>query len=93
MMDKRIEKARIEFEIGEADKSLLIVDDILSDNDMQIDALIIKAQIYYKLQKWGDALNILNRVLDIDKNNKTALSLKQMTMSIVTFWNKDNYNP
>ncbi len=93
MINKEIEKARIEFELGSLDKSLLIVDKILHDDGNNIEALIIKAQVYYKQQKWGDTLNLLNQVLDIEENNKIALSLKQMVMGIVKFWHKDNYNP
>jgi Flp pilus assembly protein TadD len=89
----KLDTARAEFELGKLNESLIVLDQILIEDEKNISALILKAEIFYKQQQWGDALNLLNRVLEIEKENQRALSLKQMLMGIVSFWHKDNYNP
>jgi hypothetical protein len=50
-------------------------------------------KIYYKNQEWGEALNLLNKVLDIEPDNVLALNYKKMITDILKFRHTDLYNP
>lgn len=78
---------------GNLEKGINIINRILDKDSLNSEAMIIKALVFYKQQKWGDALNLLNYILDIDPENEKAKNYKQMVMNILSFWNKDSYNP
>lgn len=80
-------------ESGNLEKGIEIVNQLIDKNPSDSKALIVKAMVLYKQQKWGDALNVLNLILEFDSDNEIAINYKQMIMNILTFWNKDNYNP
>jgi Tfp pilus assembly protein PilF len=92
-MSKEIEKAIAYFEEEKAEDALVIAKKILESDADNIDALLLMAKISYKLQKWGDALNFLNRALVVEPDNSIALNYKKMVMSIISYWNKDSFNP
>lgn len=92
-MYNEIIKAGEEFEKGNLSVSCQILTEVLTRDLNNLDALMLRAKVYYKWQKWGDSLNDLNRILEIDENHQMALNYKQMVMNILTYWNKDQYNP
>jgi len=55
--------------------------------------MLLRAQVYYKMQQWGNALNDLNHLLMLEPENTAAQNYKTMVLNIISFWNKDNYNP
>lgn len=85
--------AEFAVEKGNLEKGIEIVNQIIKKNASDSEALMVKAMIYYKQQKWGDALNVLNNILEFDSENEKAKNYKQMVMNILLFWNKDSYNP
>lgn len=92
-MELSIEDAVIEFQQGRMEKCERIVTEILATQTNNIDALLLRAKLYYSWQKWGSALNDLNRILELDVNNEIAKNYKEMVINIISYWNKDNYNP
>lgn len=78
---------------GKYEASEHIISKLLAVDKDDVNALMIRAKISYKLQRWGDTLNDLNQILALDPQHQQAASYKQMVMNILTFWNKDNYNP
>jgi len=92
-MDDRYLEAESLFNAGSTNESLFILDEILSQESLNVDCLMLRAKVYYRLQKWGDALNDLNKIQEIEPDHRMAQNYKSMVMNIISFWNKDNYNP
>ena len=92
-MNKEIEKAIACFDADNVETAAEIAERILEIDADHIDALLLMAKISYKYQKWGDSLNFLNRVLAIDPDNTAAINYKKMVMGIISYWNKDSFNP
>ena len=92
-MDERYIVAETLFTDGSIQESLSILNEILKSDERNIISLLLRAKIFYRQQKWGDALNDLNLILEIDPENLMAKSYKSMVMNIVSYWNKDNFNP
>jgi tetratricopeptide (TPR) repeat protein len=92
-MDERYLLAETLFVDGEIQQSLAILNDILKSDSQNVDSLLLRAKVFYRLQKWGEALNDLNLILEIEPENQMSKSYKSMVMNIISYWNKDNCNP
>jgi hypothetical protein len=64
-----------------------------TDGSLTIDRLLLRAKTCYRLQKWGEALNDLNMILEKEPQNNMAINYKSMILDIINYWNKDNFNP
>lgn len=65
---------------------------ILRDND-NVQALNLRGRIYYKMQKWGDAMNDFTTVLEIDPHNQEAKAGREMARNILGYFTPDMFNP
>ena len=92
-MNNLFEEAEKAVKSGNLEIGIEIANQILEKNLFDNEALMLKATIYYKQQKWGDALNVLNKILEFNPENNIARNYKQMVINILAFWNKDGYNP
>jgi len=92
-MDDRYLVAENLFSDGNFLETLDVLNEVLKNDERNIDFLLMRSKVSYRMQKWGEALNDLNLILEIDSDNQMAKSLKIMVMNIISFWNKDNYNP
>lgn len=81
------------FEEGKTTEALTLVDEILEANNENQEALWLRVRILYKMQKWGEALNSTNRILELNPGNTIAKNYREMINNIVKYWNKDLYNP
>lgn len=78
------------FQSGNVDDSLLIVDQILEENPNDIDAILTKAQIlankgsmnFNEEEYAGQSIELIDRVLAIDPQNTTALYAKGYALEI-----------
>jgi tetratricopeptide (TPR) repeat protein len=92
-MDNELYKAEMLFNEGSTNESLEVIDKVIKKSPTVAEYLMLRAKIYYRLQKWGDALNDLNLILDKEPGNQMAINYKSMVIYIINFWNKDNFNP
>lgn len=88
-----VNEAEVLFNQGLIDESLVLIDSQIADENVSLDAYLLRSRIYYKLQRWGDCLNDLNRILEFEPENTIAKNYKKMVLDIIRFWNKDSYNP
>lgn len=58
-----------------------------------IELLLERGKLHYRLSEWGPALNDFNAVLRIDANHVEARQFAQMVQEIFEFRYKDIYNP
>lgn len=93
MSESDLKNANIAFSNGDLDQCLVYTHELLDENKFDCDALMLQAKVYYKKQDFGDALNCVNRILEKEKSNEIALNYKEMIVNIISFWNKDHYNP
>ena len=61
--------------------------------DSNADAVFLKGEIYFKLQKWGEALNYFSLFLEQFPTDVKAKSYCIMINDILGFYHKDLYNP
>jgi tetratricopeptide (TPR) repeat protein len=73
-------------------EALQMLEDSISREPGNIDLLIEKAKIYKQLGKYGDSINILNKVLKIEPEHKQARNLREMAMDILRSQQLDIYS-
>jgi lipopolysaccharide biosynthesis regulator YciM len=88
-----IEKAKKAFNDNNLELAEQLLNRLLIENPDSVEALLLRSQVYHKQQKWGPTINDLNRVLELDPDNILAKNYKEITKQIISFWNKDSYNP
>lgn len=81
-IDKLVEKK-------EYDKALSLLNEKLNQNPDQQEWLEKRGDIYYKMEKFGEALNNYNKVIKLNKDNKMVISKAEMTLNILKFQNLD----
>ena len=92
-MNIKVAEAGKKFEEGNLEACERLVNEIITEQQNNVEALMLRARINYGKQLWGEALNDLNRIIEIDANYELARNYKQIVLNILTYWNKDNYNP
>lgn len=92
-MENKLDQAKKAFENNDLDLGTTLINQLLEEDSSNLDALMLKAKMYYQKQKLGDSINTLSKVLEIAPNHLPALHFRQMINSILNYWNKDNYNP
>lgn len=92
-MNKRFTTAKQLFEQNDLTTSLLILNEIISGENIDIQWFILRARILFKLQKWGEAMNDFASVLEIDPENQDARTGIEMTRNILGYFNPDLFNP
>lgn len=92
-MENLLDEAKALFDKHELPDSLNLVNEYLSGDKNNVEALLLKARILYKLQRWGEAMNEYHAVLEIDPDNKEAKSGLEMAKSILGYFTPDMFNP
>lgn len=88
---RRLEKAGEAYKNGNLEEVLAILDDVRLNNNLK--ALFIKGETYYKMQRWGEALNCFLICCEKDPLNLNAKTYIQMIRNILDFRNRDFSNP
>jgi tetratricopeptide (TPR) repeat protein len=83
--------AKIVFNQGKPDEALLILNEIGEIEDADI--LFLKGEIFYKLQRWGDALNCFRRYWRLNPDNPAVKTYIEMINNILSFYHTDQFNP
>jgi tetratricopeptide (TPR) repeat protein len=82
--------AKIVCNQGKNNEALLILNEIGEVENSEV--LFLKGEIFYKLQRWGDALNCFNRFCRLEPDNPSAKTYIEMIKSILSFYNTDQFN-
>lgn len=88
-----ITEAKRLFEINELNKSLEILNKLISVDKADIELLLLRGRIHYKMQRWGDSMNDYASVLEINPDNAEAKSGLEMAQSILGYFTPDMFNP
>jgi tetratricopeptide (TPR) repeat protein len=88
-----IAEAKRLFDLNESNKALEILNDIISIDTTDIQLYLLRGRIYYKMQKWGDAMNDYAAVLELQPENQEAKTGLEMAKSILGYFTPDMFNP
>ncbi len=88
-----LQEAKLLFDQNELTSSLEQATMFIQNQECNPDAFLLRARIYYKMQKWGNAINDYCSVLEIDPENQEAKSGIEMAQSILGYFTPDMFNP
>lgn len=86
-----LKSAKEAYEQNKNEEALTILNEATIVNNC--DAIFMKGEIYFKLQKWGEALNQFSLFLEQHPYDLKADSYCTMIQNILGFYHKDLYNP
>ncbi len=71
------------------------VEKLLSEFEGKKDARfwMLNGKIEHKNQRWGNAINSFQKVVDADPSNKEAQVQIDIIKNIINYWNPDMFNP
>ena len=88
-----ITEAKKLFDQNELNKALEMLDLLILEDTSDFYSLLLRGRIYYKMQKWGDAMNDYSAVLEINPENHEAKSGLAMAKNILGYFTQDMFNP
>jgi uncharacterized protein HemY len=88
-----ITEAKKLVEQNELNGAIEMLNELISVNSFETQALLLRARIYYKIQQWGNAMNDYGSVLEIEPENQEAKSGIEMTENILGYFTPDMFNP
>jgi hypothetical protein len=80
-------------EQNELSKSLEILNEQIRVNSSNVQVLLLRGRVHYKMQNWGDAMNDYSSVLEFDTDNPEAKSGLEMARNILGYFTPDMFNP
>jgi len=80
-------------EQNELSIALHILNEQIRINSSDVEALLLRGRIHYKMQKWGDAINDYSSVLELDPDQPEAKSGLKMARNILGYFTPDMFNP
>ncbi len=89
--EKSISQAKAALQDNRPHEALTILN-TLSVEDRR-DVLFLRGEIFFKLQRWGEALNQFSLYLEQSPSDKKAESYCLMIQNILGFYHKDLFNP
>lgn len=93
-MNNQLEKAVKLFNDYKLEESRELLEVLIKENNANELALLTLAKIHTRTQNYGEALNLFNRVLEIDANNSEAITGMQLIKNILQLTNNYYYeNP
>jgi len=86
-----LKSAKEALEQNRQEEALTILDRLVIGNNSE--AIFMTGEIYFRLQRWGEALNHFSRYLEQYPSDSKAESYCAMIQNILGFYHKDLYNP
>jgi nicotinate-nucleotide adenylyltransferase len=80
-------------EQNELSKPLEILNEQIRINSSDVELLLLRGRIHYKMQNWGDAMNDYSSVLELNPDHPEAKSGLEMARNILGYFTPDMFNP
>ena len=80
-------------EQNELSKSLEILNEQIRINSSDVETLLLRGRIHYKMQNWGEAINDYSSVLELEPDSPEAKSGLEMARNILGYFTPDMFNP
>jgi len=88
-----ITRAKELFDNDELEQALVVLYQIIGADHLDVQALLLRGRIFYKMQKWGDAMNDYNAVIELDAENSEAKLGLEMAKNILGYFTPEMFNP
>lgn len=75
------------------DAAIELLNRLILVNPNDVNALQLRGHIFYKMQKWGNAMNDFTSVLEIEPENADAKSKMELARNILGYFTPDMFNP
>jgi len=92
-MEEQFEQALAHYKNDQLNQSMDLLNQYLNINSSDLQAFLLRGRIYYRMQKWGEAMNDYSLVLESDPGNQEALSGLEMVKNILCYFTPDMFNP
>lgn len=92
-MNSDLKTAQQLFERHDLVSAHKLLTSIIDNDKTDIQALLLRGRIHYKMQQWGNAMNDFSQVLDIEPENQEAKTGQEMAQSILGYFTPDMFNP
>ncbi len=92
-MDKTFLHAKELFDKNEIEASFVVLNDCINQNPTDCQSILLRGRIYYKMQKWGNAMNDYAAVLELDPDNSEAKTGIELSRNILGYFTPDMFNP
>ena len=83
--------AKEALEQNRTEDALTILNETAIANNAEL--IFLKGEIYFKLQRWGEALNEFSLFLEQNPSDPKAEAYCLMIQNILGFYHKDLFNP
>ena len=90
-IETRLKSAKEALAENREQEALAILNKTTSESSGEV--IFLRGEIYFKLQKWGEALNQFLLFLELHPSDQKAKSYCTMIQNILGFYHKDLYNP
>lgn len=80
-------------EQNELSKAFKVLNEMISKDSSDLQSILLRGHINYKIQHWGDAMNDYASVLELDPDNQEAKSRLEMAGNILGYFTPDLFNP
>jgi nicotinate-nucleotide adenylyltransferase len=80
-------------EQNELSNPLEILNEQIQINSSDVELLLLRGRIHYKMQNWGDAMNDYSSVLELNPDHPEAKSGLEMARNILGYFTPDMFNP
>jgi hypothetical protein len=88
---QQLKRAEEAYKNDNLDEVLAILDDERFNGNLR--ALFLKGETFYKMQKWGNALNCFLICSEKEPSNSNVITYIEMIRNILGFRNTDFLNP
>jgi len=75
-------------------KAVKLLDEAIKTQPLDEELYFLRAEFFYKLSRYGEAINDYNKVVELNPGNKEAVGKIDMIQTILRYHNTDIYaNP
>ena len=85
--------AKSNFDNGDLESSINLLNDMLLVNPDNEEALLLRGLAFYRMQKWGEAINDFSSVLELKPDHTEAKLRLEMAENILGYFTPDLFNP
>jgi len=89
--DKAIKAALNARDEQETEAAMTVLNELIEGSSRQQDLFFARAELFYKLNRYGDAINDYLRVLEINPEHKEAIGKIDILKTILRYNNTDIY--
>lgn len=92
-MKEQLEQAKIFYQTDQLVQAMDLLNQYIAVNHSDLQAILLRARINFRMQNWGEAMNDYSLILESDPTNMEAKSGFEMVENILGYFTPDMFNP